>query len=144
MDLLDSIQRQAIRAALQDVIDTFHKIPILIFKREVDSSDDFMEDLSPRFNEYETVGYIEYEGNEVETDETGTYDKSNIKVTFGHDNLDDVGLIEGNLLPAIEPELDYMIIENREYRITSVVTEGHFEPSSILVVVKGYLREKTS
>jgi hypothetical protein len=136
MDLLNPTQRAAIRSALQDVFDTFHKTEVT-YKRQTSSADDFMETLTPTYSSVKIDAQVEYDGNTMAADTDGALDAMEAKVTFGFDNLYAKGLIDAfTLQPLFKPEIDFMDISGKSYKVISVNTEGNFQARAEMVVVK--------
>lgn len=137
MDLLSAADRLEIRAALQDVIDTFHKTTVSYYLAGSYQSD-FMEDQETKqYTLYEFPAYVEYPKTMKEETVEGAYDGQDVWVQVGLDNLQALNLIDAEFQPLFRPELDYMLINGARFNITSCKTEGAFEKENILVILTG-------
>lgn len=141
MDLLSAAEHAEIRAALQDVCDTFNKTQLTYHLAGV-SVDDTMEDFNDKsYTDYSVKAYVEYPKDTVEQTQEGAYDNCDVFVQFGLDDLDLVGLINSENMPIFAPEHDYMTINGERFRVTFSGVEGAIEQRNILVIVKG-MRDK--
>lgn len=140
MDLLSPAQHAQIRAALQDVIDTFHDTPIT-YQKYVAKVEDYMEDMGKKqYNVFSFNGFVEYPSavsSQLDETEQGAYNQAEVKVTCGIDNLEAVGLLDAENMPNFTPEEDRMIVNGKAYVITFVGTDGALEKKNVLAVVLG-------
>lgn len=140
MNLLSPAQQAEIRLALQDVIDTFHDTPIT-YQKYVSKVDDFMEDFDNKTYEvFSFVGFVEYQNaikSELEETAQGAYNKAEVTVTAGIDNLQAVGLIDTDNMPIFTPEEDRMIVNGIAYVITFVGVDGALQQKNVLAIIKG-------
>ena len=138
--LLSPAQIVQIRAALQDVVDTFMDTPVL-YKMSVDSLDRFNEDRKDeKFVDYELKGLVEYsteKGEHLELEQDGALNTQDVKISFGLDDLDALGLITPELEVKFQVEKDYFITNGLKYKVTFVGLDGPIEKRNILVVIYG-------
>ncbi len=145
-DLLSASDEAEVRAAIGDVVDTFMQVPVQLVV-VTSSLDRFQEDHSERVSTtHDLTALIEYEGEgedlEVKNFEGGTIDFGQADVTFGYDYLVGQGLIDDDNQPKINPEQDYIIIEEVTFKIIGLRKGGQFKTLSTLVVLRVERDEK--
>jgi hypothetical protein len=110
--------------------------------------EEFMEDFSEReFTEYALLGLVEYVMQDSDRSTlmtAGVSDESEIKVTFGLDDLTALGLIDEHYMPIMSVEADYMIVNGERYRITLAVPDGPFEQKNVLIIVYGTKKDQSA
>ena len=136
MDLLTAQDRINIRGALQNVIDTFMKTPI-IFHVINGFGGDHMEDLDPSETNYNITGYVEYPDEVAKTDESGNTYLPDVKVSLGLDDMDGIGLIAPDTICTLRAGIDEMTVNGERFFIKFVGVEGAFEQLNILVNIIG-------
>jgi len=145
-DLLSDVQHLEIRAALQEVLDTFHDTPVFLHIPSEDYVQEFMEDLAPATTVYEVNALVEYP-NLTQSTVTNTEDGSilhfEVKAQIGIDDMDEVGLINGDGLPIFVPKNGHMVINEEKYEIVYFNIDGAFEQKNILCYIYGKKFAKT-
>ena len=143
-DLLSTADQAAIRAALQNVFDTFSDTTITLYKSK-GRVDDWAEGAgSDNYDTYTFKGIVTYlteESDRLITYDTGKVLQSDVKVEVGFDDLAAANLITGNL-PDITLGSDYMLIEGKKYYCTTAVPDGPFEAKNVMVVIYGLIENK--
>ena len=147
MDLLTQPQRDAIRAAIQSVTDTFSKTSVT-FQKLGDSANEFMEELDfGTRTEFEVLAIIEYTAqikDKVNPDPMlGLDDESEVRLTINYDDMDTAGLTDsGTFTCTLKPETDLFNMEGEDWKVVYVATDGKFEARPLLVYVWGIKRER--
>lgn len=143
-DLIDAATHLKIRAAMQDVVDTFMNTEITYYLSGT-VVDDFMEDLNDKsYTQHVLKGLVEYtdkDSSKTQTMNAGVVDKAHVKVTLGLDDLDALGLIYENR-PIFNKEDDYMLINGEKFTVIFSDPEGAFEAKNVLVILYGERDEK--
>lgn len=138
-DLLTAAQRLQIRGAIQDVVDTFAKTPVL-YKLKGNYVDDRMEETNPQYTDYNLVGFVEYSSNdsdEMVLDVDGNIFKPSITVLLGLDDLIALSLVDADFMPIFKPESDKFIVNGVSYKVKFVNVEGAFEQKNLVVNIYG-------
>lgn len=145
-DLLSQPTRDALRSIIGDVLDTFAKTPV-IYRKLGAPANDYMEELDRgTYTDYELMAVLEFTDDikdKVDYEPfTGLADKSEVRLTFKLEDLSDLGLIDGTThYPLFMPELDIMFVNDTEYKVVYVATDGHFEQKGLLVYAWGIKKE---
>jgi hypothetical protein len=145
-DLLSSAQHALIRAAIQDVSDTFMDTTIVYHKAGT-TVDDSMEDFSMQtYTDVNLKGLPEYQMNELDKLRLSPYgvaDIAEMKVTFGFDDLVTAGIASGNVL-LMNPAKDFLTVNGIRYKVIHAATEGFFTATPVLGIVYAQKEEKTA
>lgn len=144
MNLISDTQHSKIRAALQDVVDTFFTTPVTYLLHTEEFADGTMQNISKPVTPYELKGFVEYpstNGTEIDENTEGAIEQTEVKIMFGYDDLEKLNLIE-NLMPVFKPEEDEFLLSGKLYKVTFAAVEGALQPNNVLVIVHGRLRTK--
>lgn len=139
-DLLSDAQHLEIRAALQNVVDTFHDTPVFLHIPNEDYVAEFMEDLNPASTVYEVKALVEYPNLTQSTGvatEDGTILHFEVKAQIGIDDMSAVDLINTEGLPIFTPKNGFMLINGEKYEIVYYNIDGAFQKKNILCYVYG-------
>ena len=145
MDLINDQQHTDIRNALQDVFDTFMDTPVT-FHIVTGYANDFMEGGGETTTTVTVNGLVEWagtEGSKAAQTTDGTTQENDVTASFGFDDFDDAGLVDGNL-PTLVSGRDWMEINGELYDIDLPVPSGPFQQRNVMVVVQGKRQIKTS
>jgi hypothetical protein len=144
MNLISDSKHAQIRNRLQDVIDTFFKTPVQYHLHSTEFADGTMQKVNKPYIEHNLHGFVEYpdtDGTEIDEGTEGAIERTEVKIMFGYDDLDKLGLIS-NLLPIFRPEEDEFIVAGKTYKVTFAAVDGALQPNNVLVIVHGRLRTK--
>lgn len=137
MDLLSAGDRLEIRAAIQDVTDTFMKTDVVYYSGQ-DSIDIWQEDRGDMvFTAYALKGLVEYVGTLIDEEPYGNDNPENIMITFNMADVDVAGALTPDYKTKFEIEKDYVKFKEQAYRITAVYYDGPLDEKDILLVIKG-------
>lgn len=146
MDLLSQPQRDVIRAAIGDVLDTFAKVPV-VYTKIGDPANAYMEELdfgtSTDFNLLAV-----YEATDDIKDKIdykpflGLADNSEVRLTFKLEDLVLQGLIHPTeFYPLFTREKDSFYVKGSNYKVVYEAVDGHFEDRGLIVYVWGTKKE---
>lgn len=143
MGLLSAADIAEIRAAIQDVTDTFMVSPI-VYKQATESLDEWQEDREMTYIEHDLLGLVEYPEGKVVQDLDGANDFFDVMVSFNIEDLETLGLLTGdNTVPFVASK-DRFIAKGKEYQTTFVGYDGPLEDKPVLYVIKGRLLQNPS
>ena len=141
MDLLDGI-RPIIYAALEDVKDTFFKVPCAYSLAGPDAINDFMEDLDREggksYTTYMLNVLLEQGNKQLQETQAGVLDENEAQITVFVSDLIELQLWS---IPAathlLKTEQDYFSVKDEKYRVTNIKMDGFFEETPRLVIITG-------
>lgn len=146
--LLSVAQIAQARAAFKLLDDTFGQSPVE-YHKFAGSLDRFNEDRVDTPTTYNLHGLIEYNSfdrNRNDSESGGVEDKSEIKITFNLDRLDEenTGLINPDGTHNFNSETDKFIAQGRLYYVTQILYDGPIEPRNVLIVIYGNQKPKVT
>jgi len=131
-----------IRAAVNDVIETFAQLPIVYkklrrrtlsrFNRESTTDQHFD---SYNFNALEVWGNKGSDGT-LQTDEKGKWDLSGGYLLMAFDDIKTANLIDASNNLLMEPEVDKVVIKGIEYEITGAMVAGQLKDKEVVVKIQ--------
>ena len=145
MDLINDQQHAEIRAALQNVFDTFMDTTVTLHI-VTGYANDFMEGGGETTTTVTINGLVEWgntEGAKAMHTTDGALQENDVTASFGLDDFDNAGLVENNL-PTPVSGRDWMEINGEIYDIDLPVPSGPFQQRNVMIVVQGKRRIKTS
>lgn len=146
MNLLTNQQHLDIRAALRDVTDTFFTTPVTYRLHADEFGDGEMMNPAKPYTEFNLVGlpkYLKEDKDEVQRETSGAYSVVRVDVLFSMDNLITANLIDTDAnppVPLFRPEEDEFLIAGEVFKVILVNVEGFFQPTGVLVRVRGEKR----
>ncbi len=146
-DLLSVGQRAQIRAALQDVTDTFMKTPV-VYQLKGESLDRFNEDRLDEgvttFNFNALVEYPATDGDKVKQFTEGALSTAEVQLTMNLDDLKLINFVNSSNICIGNDAKDYFTVNNQLYRVAFIGYDGPLDSKNILVVIFGNREKHTS
>ena len=122
-------------AAIGDVTDTFFKNTI-VYERTARTMNEFNESATSK-TDYSLLCRVTMLEDEVSEIREGTYDDSNLEVSFNGEYLTAQGLMAGPSLPIFDEENDYFRYAGKRYKLLNVsASDSDFTGKVALVRVK--------
>lgn len=143
MDLLTPAERQQIKDAFRDVMDTYSRTPVVVRCASF-SVDRFNEDRGDiTYTDYSFDAIVLYGKNNKANDPNlgGAIDVTEAEAIVHLDVLDGIGLLSGGDTVLINVATDLIVINGQEYRINMVSIQGQVDKKQVKAHIKGQLEK---
>ena len=143
MDLLTPAERQQIKDAFRDVMDTYSRTPVTVRIASV-SVDRFNEDrVDITYTDYSFDAIVLYGKNNKQNDPNlgGAVDILEVEAIVHLDVLDGVGLLGADDTVLINVATDLLVTNGQEYRIKMVSIQGQVDKKQVKAHIKGQIEK---
>lgn len=141
VDLLSGADRNDIRDAFRDIMETFSRTPVTI-RRAGASVDRFNEDRTDIvYTDYSVLAIVIYGAADKKNDPNlgGAVDVTNVRAVVHLDLLEAVGLLDSEGLPTINETTDLLVVNGQQYRIKEVSVSAQFEKRQTKATIRGQI-----
>lgn len=143
MALLNTGQKNKIRAAIQKVTDTFMVTPV-DYHIAGQKFDRFSEDNKQKnFYSFHLNGLVEHDEDSIQESPQGTEFPHKIKISFNLEDLEKKGLITTDFKSIFNASQDFVSVRAQIYQVNSVILDGPLDEKDVLVVVKAELNRNS-
>ena len=128
-----------IRAAINNVVETFATTPVMYHQLKGASMDRFKEGGNKTTTTIPLLGFVEYGGEQIQRDLQGAANWQGVKIMFKGEDWEAVGLYENGVVKA-NTTTDYLTVNNKRYKIVNIMPDGAFETRNLIITVLAILQ----
>lgn len=132
-----------IRAAINNVVETFATTPVVYHLAKAASKDRFGEGDNKNPTNINLLGFVEYGADIIDQNIQGATDWNGVKIMFKGTDWETAGLYVNGVLKT-EPARDYLTVNGKKYKVTNVMPDGAFETRNFIIIVLASLQPQAS
>lgn len=132
-----------IRAAINNVVETFATTPVTYHLAHAASKDRFGEGESKTPTDIILNGFVEYGTDDIQQDMKGSINPQSVKIMFKAEDWEAAGLYLNGEIKANESK-DHLTVNGRYYKVDYIMPDGAFETRNLIITVMASLEARKS
>jgi hypothetical protein len=132
-----------IRAAINNVVETFATTPVVYHWAKAASLDRYGEGQSKAPSNINLLGFVEHGADQIEQNMIGSLDFQGVKIMFKGTDWETAGLYVNGEVKA-DPARDFLTVNGKKYKVTNVMPDGAFETRNFIIIVLATLQPQAS